>query len=117
MGLANESGWTLWPFQSTSNRSEVPISRYTAREKWGPTRVEVLLERLNGRGFVVLHVEHRVELGDLKEIVDLLGEVQELQFAALVLGSGERADQFADAGAVDIVHVGQIQHDLLVAFG
>ena len=69
-------------------------------EKWGTqtwNRGKVLLERFDGRGFVVFHVEDGVELGDLEQIVDLLGEVQELQFATLVLGGGEGADQFTDA--------------------
>ena len=34
-------------------------------------------------GFVVLHVEDGVELGDLQQVVDLLGQVQQLQLAAL----------------------------------
>ena len=84
---------TLRPFAIL----KFPISRpHTAREM-GPNRVKVLLERFHGGWFVVLHVEHRVKLGDLKEIVDLLGEVQQLELAALVLGGGECADQFADA--------------------
>src|SRR5215469_11345234 len=75
-----------------------------------------LLERLDGGGFVVFHVEDGIELGDLQQIVDLLGQVQQLEFATLVLGGGKGADQLADSGAVDIVHIGQIQHDLLIAF-
>src|SRR6516164_3822849 len=56
-----------------------------------------LLERLDRGGFVVLHVEDRVKLGDLEQVVDLLGEVEQLQFATLILGGREGADQFADA--------------------
>src|SRR5579863_5722465 len=80
-----------------------------------PRAEPILLERLDGGGFVVLHVEDGVELGDLKQVVDLLGEVQEFQFAALILGGVEGADQFADAGAVDIVDVLEIQDDFLGA--
>src|ERR1022692_2021459 len=72
---------------------------------------------LNRRGFVVLYVEDGVEFGDLEQVVHLLGEVKQLEFAALVLGGGEGADQFADAGAIDVVDFGKIQDDLLVAFG
>ena len=75
-----------------------PTSRED-REKWGILDGEefALLERLDGGGFVVFHVENGVELSDLEQIVDLLGEVQQFEFAALILGGGEGADQFADA--------------------
>src|SRR5689334_16059491 len=36
-------------------------------------------ERLHGSRFVVLDVEHGVELGDLQEVVHLLGKVQQLE--------------------------------------
>ncbi len=35
-----------------------------------------LLEALDRGGFVVLHVEHGVELGDLKQVMHLLGEIE-----------------------------------------
>src|SRR5215467_9721952 len=75
-----------------------PTSR-RHREKWGTriaSRGGALLERLHGCGFVVFHVEYGIELGDLQQIVDFLGELEQLQFAALVLGGGEGANQFAD---------------------
>jgi len=76
-----------------------------------------LLEGFDGGGFVVFHVEDGVELGDLQQVVHLLGEVEKLEFAALILGGGEGADQLADAGAIDVVDFAEIQDDLLVAFG
>jgi len=82
-----------------------------------PRRAGGLLEGFDGGGFVVLHVKDGVELGDLEQIVHLLGEVEEFEFAALILGGGEGADQFADAGAVDVVDLGQVQDDFLIAFG
>ena len=72
------------------------FSRRNAREMGRPQDGN-LLERLYGGSLVVFHVKHRIELGDLKQIVDLLGKVQQFEFAALVLGRGERADQFANA--------------------
>ena len=47
-------------------------------------------------GFVFFDVENGVQLGDLEQVVDLLGEVQQLKIAALVADGGERADQLAD---------------------
>jgi hypothetical protein len=78
------------------------VSRFLAE-------ADLLREGLHGRGFVVFHVEDGVELGNLQQIVNFLGEVQQLQLAALVLGGGERADEFADAGAVDLIHVAEVQ--------
>src|SRR5579875_1653898 len=46
----------------------------------------------------------------------LLGQMQQLQFAALVTDGGEGADQLADAGAVDIANIAQVQQDLLLPF-
>jgi hypothetical protein len=48
-------------------------------------------------GFVVLDVENRVQLGDLQQVVDLLGEIEELKIPALVADGGKCADQFADS--------------------
>ena len=53
---------------------------------------KVLLETFDCGGLVVLHIEDGVELGDLEEVMHLLGEVKEFEFAALVLGCGKGAD-------------------------
>ena len=100
---------TKWAFnrQSTVGNqqlAEFPTPRNIG-EKWGtPTDAGLrpdfesnLLERLYRGCFVVFYVEDGVKLGDLEQIIDLLGEVQQLQFAALILGRGESAYQFADA--------------------
>ena len=78
-------------------------------------------ERLAGKGanggrFVVLHVKNGIQLRDLQQIVNLFGEVQQFQFAALVTDGGEGADQLADAGAVDIANIPQVQQNLLLSF-
>ena len=60
--------------------------------------MEILLaERLYGGRFVVFHVEDGIELGDLQQVVNFLGEVEQLEFAALVFHGGVGADQLADA--------------------
>ena len=78
-----------------------PTSRKNTRNgvlaKTCAAKVRGLFERFDRGCFVVFHVEDGVELGDLKQVVDLLGEVQQLQFAALVLHGGKGANQFADA--------------------
>src|SRR6267142_133921 len=66
-------------------------------------------------GFVVVDIKNRVKLGDLKEIADLLVEIQQLQFSALALYEPVPAHQFPKACAVKITDGGQIEHELLMA--
>jgi hypothetical protein len=80
------------------------------------TESALLFEGGDGAGFVVLHVEDGVELGDLQQVVDLAGQVQELEFAALVFGCSEGADQLTDAGAVDVGDIAEVEKDVLLAF-
>src|SRR5437870_11352798 len=54
---------------------------------------------------VILYVKDGVQLGDLQQVVNLLGELEEFELAALVADGGERADQLTDTRAVDIVDV------------
>ena len=72
-----------------------------------------LLEGADCGGLVVPDVEDGVELGDLEEVVDLLGEVEKLEFAAGIFDRGEGADELADARAVDVADVFQVEQDVL----
>src|SRR6266567_2992538 len=76
-----------------------------------------LPERLNRRGFVVPNVKNRIELGDLQQVVDLLGQIEQLQFATLVLYRGVGADQLADARTVNVVDVPQIEQNFFLPLG
>jgi hypothetical protein len=59
---------------------------------------DVLLRIRSDRGcFVVFHVEHGIQLGDLEKIVNFLRQVQQLQFAAILAHGGECAHKFAYA--------------------
>ena len=78
---------------------------------------EEVVEGLYGGEFVVLDVEDGVELGDVEDVLDFLGEVEEFEFAAGVADGGEAADEFSDAGAVDVVDADQIEDDFLLALG
>src|SRR5580704_13673000 len=73
----------------------------------------LLGERGDSGCLVVLDVKDGVKLGDLQQVMDLLGQVQQLQLAATVLDGRECADQLADAGAVDVVDVAEIQQNLV----
>lgn len=44
----------------------------------------ILLERSHRCGFVVPYVEYRIQFGDLEQVMDFLGEIEQLQLAALV---------------------------------
>ncbi len=60
-------------------------------------RILLLRERFYGRCFVILHIEDGVQLCNLQQVVNFLGEVEQLKFATLVLGCGKGADQLADS--------------------
>ena len=59
--------------------------------------------------------EHGQQLGDRQQIGDALGQVEQFHAAALTADGGVGADDLAESGAIDVRHIGQIQHDLLVA--
>jgi surface antigen-like variable number repeat protein len=92
-------------------------SRGRGRPRHIDSFCEEVVEGFYGGEFVVFNVEDGVELGDVEDVVDLLGEVEELEFASGVADGGEAADEFSDAGAVDIVDAGKVKNDLLLAFG
>src|SRR4051812_33774692 len=72
-------------------------------------------ERGEGLFLVVVDVEDGVELGDLHQVVDALGEIEELQLPAAVLYRCEGTGQLAEAGAVDIGDFSEVQENLLEA--
>ena len=78
---------------------------------------EKVVEGLHGGEFVVFDVEDGVELGDVEHVLDFLGEAEELEFAAGVADRGVAADQFADAGGVDVIDMGEVEHDFFLALG
>jgi hypothetical protein len=59
-------------------------------------RVPLRAERLYAGCFVLLDIEDGVELRDLQQVVHFLGEVEQLEVAALVFARSESADQLAD---------------------
>jgi hypothetical protein len=78
---------------------------------------EEVVEGADGGEFVVFDVEDGVELGDVQDVVDLLGEIQELEFASGVADGGETADEFSDAGAVDVIDADEVEDNLFLALG
>ena len=85
-----------------------------------PTRIllgEEVVEGFYGGEFVVFDVEDGVELGDVEDVLHFFAEAVEFEFAAGVADGGVAADQFADAGGVDVIDVGEVEDDLLFAGG
>src|SRR6185437_6680599 len=68
-------------------------------------------EGRDGLGFVVLHVENRIQLSDLQQIMHLAREVQKLQIPARFADLGEAADQFAQARTVNVGDLAKVQED------
>src|SRR6266850_324510 len=56
-----------------------------------------LIERLNGHGLVVHDVEDGIQPCNLHQIVDLIREVEQLQFSLLLPHARESTDQMAQA--------------------
>jgi hypothetical protein len=53
-----------------------------------------LLESCDSDGLVVVDIEDGVELGQLKQVMNLLAQVQQFELSAMVLGRGVGGDQF-----------------------
>jgi len=78
---------------------------------------EEVVEGFDGGEFVVFDVEDGVELGDVEDVLNFLGEAEEFEFAAGVADGGKAADQFADAGGVDVIDVSEVEDDFFLTIG
>ena len=83
------------PPLAESARTGPPQARSGISRVW--LRSSLFAERFYAGCFVFFHIEDGVELRDLQQVVHFLGEIEQLEFATLVLGGGEGADEFADA--------------------
>jgi len=66
-------------------------------------------------GFVRLDVENREEPGDLQDVVHSPAEIHQLQLAARAADGRVGPDELADAGAVDIVDIVQVEEDFAMS--
>jgi hypothetical protein len=62
-----------------------------------------------------MHVKDGEEPGNLDDVVDALGQVHQLELAFAIAHRGVGAHHFADAGAVDIIHVVEVQQNLALS--
>src|SRR5438270_6824817 len=82
-----------------------------------PTRIQLNLpEGLDRGGFVVLYVKNGVQLGDLQQVVDFLCQIEQLEFATLILHGRIGADELADSRAVNVIDVAKIHQNFLLPF-
>ncbi len=58
---------------------------------------EEVVEGFYGVELVVLDIEDGVELGDVEDVVNFLGEAEEFEFAPGVADGGVAGDELADA--------------------
>ncbi len=79
-------------------------------------QLRLLSETCNCFGFAVVHVEHRQQLGDLQNFLELAAQVRQFQCGALRLRAVMRGDQRAQARAVDERDVRHVQHDFRFSF-
>jgi hypothetical protein len=103
----SERGWFA------AVRTKIP--HFVRNDKSKSLLGEEVIERFYGGEFVFFDVEDGVELGNLKDIGNLLGEAEELEFAAGVTDGGEAANQFSHSGGIDVIDVGEVEDDLFLA--
>src|SRR6267142_1266603 len=70
------------------------------------------IKTADGSSFVRKHIEDGEQLRDLQKIADLFRQMQQFQVSIPVFYGGEAADELADSGAVDVVHVRKIEQNL-----
>lgn len=75
-----------------------------------------LLKAANSGAFVAENFEHGEQLRELEQVVNFFCEMKQLELAAPAFGSGISTHELADAGAVDVIHVAQVQDNLGVFF-
>src|SRR5687767_2999455 len=70
-------------------------------------------EALDGVGLGLVSLEHRQQLGDGEQILNPLGQVQELQLAPLPADRRVGADDLTQPRAVDVRHALEVEQQLL----
>ena len=95
-------------------RGERGPERRRDRARAAVRQTEALVELLQRVLLGVERVEDGQQLGDGQQIVQALGEVHELHAAAGFRHRRVGADELAEAGAVDVRDVGQVDEDVLV---
>jgi hypothetical protein len=102
----------------SSTTHDRPIGRSCSAQDDNPRKIlfsEEIVEGFYGGELVVFDVEDGVELGDLDDVVNFLGQAEEFQFATSAADGGVAADQFAYAGGIDVIDLREIEDDFFLA--
>jgi hypothetical protein len=68
-------------------------------------------ERFRGLHLIIVDIENRNQLGDLQQVADTLRESRELNGSASIARAGVERDERAEAAAIDVSDVVQIEHN------
>jgi hypothetical protein len=60
---------------------------------------------------IIVDIEDRQQLGDLEKIADALREACEFNGSSRVARAGVERDESAEASAIDVAHIVQIEHN------
>jgi len=93
------------------------MAREYARATLATLFGEEVVEGFYGGELVVLNVEDGVELGDVENVVNFLGKAQEFEFATRVPNGRVATHQFAHAGGIDVIDLGEVQDNFFLARG
>jgi hypothetical protein len=77
---------------------------------------EMLFKTFNRLVFVGKGFKDRYEFGDHHQVLDLVGQVGDLDRPAFFFQGGLGADDFTQTGGVKVRHFGEIQDKLLFVF-
>src|SRR5271169_1077930 len=113
----NWEDWSFRLFSSPRRRSEAELNRRVMGKNSDAERScsSSFRKTRDGFGLVVMHVKNRIELGNLQQVMNLLGEVKKFQLPTLIGHRRKRAHQLADPRTVDIGDVGKIHQYVLGA--
>jgi hypothetical protein len=74
-------------------------------------------ERLDGRGLVVEALEDGMEFCDLQQVADPVAKIEQFDFSVEFPHAHEGTDQMCQAGAVDVIDIGEIEQNLSMSLG
>src|SRR5215510_14605994 len=74
-----------------------------------------LPETTQGFSFRFINIKHRQQFGNHQQILNLVGEAEQLELAAGAANGRIVRNQLANAARIDVANAGEIQQDLLVS--
>src|SRR5271168_2891532 len=75
-------------------------------------RLRRLLETVQSGALFGIDVEDGIQLCELEQVVHFFCKVQEFKFPTATLDRCVGADKLADTRAIDVVHIGEVEHNV-----